>query len=97
MHPWVPDLVVGLGADWPGLRARFRTVAPDMLGFGYSAKPTGYSYSLLNWPDRRSTLATAQEAAQGKKQTPTSRVPARVGGSRCRRCSRWSNRRSSPT
>ncbi len=31
---------------WPGLRDRFRLVAPDMLGFGFSAKPVDYDYSI---------------------------------------------------
>lgn len=31
---------------WPALTARFRVVAPDMLGFGLSAKPRGHAYSL---------------------------------------------------
>lgn len=31
---------------WPGLTARFRVVAPDMIGFGLSAKPRRYEYSI---------------------------------------------------
>jgi len=31
---------------WPALTQRFRIVAPDMLGFGLSAKPRDYGYSL---------------------------------------------------
>jgi len=31
---------------WPALTSRFRVVAPDMLGFGLSAKPRNYDYSL---------------------------------------------------
>src|SRR5512134_3147873 len=31
---------------WPALTARFRVIAPDMIGFGLSAKPTDYDYSL---------------------------------------------------
>jgi pimeloyl-ACP methyl ester carboxylesterase len=31
---------------WPALTSRFRVVAPDMLGFGLSAKPRDYDYSL---------------------------------------------------
>lgn len=31
---------------WPALTARFRVVAPDMIGFGLSAKPRRYDYSL---------------------------------------------------
>ena len=32
---------------WPGLLPRFRVIAPDLLGFGYSDKPTGHAYSLF--------------------------------------------------
>src|SRR5262249_50278429 len=31
---------------WPELTRRFRVIAPDMLGFGFSAKPRDYEYSL---------------------------------------------------
>ena len=33
-------------AIWPGLTEGFRVVAPDMIGFGFSAKPFEYSYSI---------------------------------------------------
>src|SRR5688572_4727863 len=33
---------------WPGLTDRFRAIAPDMLGFGFSAKPPDYPYSILD-------------------------------------------------
>ncbi|MEM7135146.1 MAG: alpha/beta hydrolase [Myxococcota bacterium] len=33
---------------WPGITARFEAVACDMLGFGFSAKPVDYSYSILD-------------------------------------------------
>jgi pimeloyl-ACP methyl ester carboxylesterase len=33
---------------WPALRARFRVVAPDLIGFGFSAKPAGYPYSIFD-------------------------------------------------
>lgn len=33
---------------WPGLVQRFRVVAPDMIGFGFSAKPPKYPYSILD-------------------------------------------------
>jgi pimeloyl-ACP methyl ester carboxylesterase len=32
---------------WPALEARFRVVAPDMLGFGFSDKPQRHRYSLV--------------------------------------------------
>lgn len=31
---------------WPFLQPRFRLIAPDMIGFGFSAKPRAYDYSL---------------------------------------------------
>jgi len=41
--------------DWRGivdrLQARFRTIAPDFLGFGLSDKPLAYSYSLFQQAD----------------------------------------------
>ncbi len=33
---------------WPALTARFRVVAPDMTGFGFSDKPRRYEYSLFD-------------------------------------------------
>jgi pimeloyl-ACP methyl ester carboxylesterase len=35
-------------ALWPELSARFRVIAPDMIGFGYSDKPVEYAYSILD-------------------------------------------------
>ena len=37
---------------WPGLQKRFQQlIAPDMLGFGYSPKPRGHRYSLIEQTD----------------------------------------------
>jgi pimeloyl-ACP methyl ester carboxylesterase len=36
---------------WPGLTARFDVIAPDMLGFGFSAKPRGHGYSIAEQAD----------------------------------------------
>jgi len=45
-------------AIWGGLCARFDTVlAPDMLGFGYSAKPRGHDYRIFEQCDLHEELA----------------------------------------
>ena len=36
---------------WPALTARFRVIAPDMIGFGFSAKPVGYGYCIHDQAD----------------------------------------------
>lgn len=36
---------------WPFLLGRFRLIAPDMIGFGFSAKPGDYDYSLIDQAD----------------------------------------------
>lgn len=42
---------------WPALRERFaRVVAADMVGFGYSAKPRDYSYSIHDQADLQEAL-----------------------------------------
>jgi len=41
---------------WPFLRPRFRLIAPDMIGFGFSAKPRDYDYSLLDQADLHEAL-----------------------------------------
>jgi pimeloyl-ACP methyl ester carboxylesterase len=38
-------------ALWHTLAARYRVLAPDLLGFGYSAKPRGHRYSLIEQAD----------------------------------------------
>lgn len=38
-------------AVWPALVARHRLVAPDMLGFGFSAKPRGHDYTIAEQAD----------------------------------------------
>jgi pimeloyl-ACP methyl ester carboxylesterase len=38
-------------ALWPALTARFRVVAPDLIGFGFSAKPRRYAYSVMDQAD----------------------------------------------
>lgn len=36
---------------WTALTQRFDVIAPDMIGYGMSAKPRGYSYSLFDQAD----------------------------------------------
>lgn len=36
---------------WPGLAQRFRVLAPDFLGLGFSAKPPGHDYSVMEQAD----------------------------------------------
>lgn len=44
-------------ALWDGLTSRFACViAPDMLGFGFSAKPRGYAYRLTDQAELHETL-----------------------------------------
>ncbi len=38
-------------ALWPDLTSRFRCIAPDMMGFGFTAKPYDYPYSILDQAD----------------------------------------------
>lgn len=44
---------VSAWANWrlvlPALAARFRTIAPDVLGFGYTQRPAGSDYTLESW------------------------------------------------
>ncbi len=41
---------------WPQLTARFRVIAPDMIGFGWSAKPRRYDYSIVDQADLHEEL-----------------------------------------
>lgn len=41
---------------WALLAERYRLIACDMLGFGYSAKPRGHAYSLLEQADLQQVL-----------------------------------------
>lgn len=41
---------------WDVLAARFRLIAPDMIGFGFSAKPRGYVYSIHDQADLHAVL-----------------------------------------
>lgn len=41
---------------WPALTQRYRVIACDMLGFGFSDKPRGHAYSLLEQADIQQAL-----------------------------------------
>jgi pimeloyl-ACP methyl ester carboxylesterase len=41
---------------WQALAQKYRVIACDMLGFGYSAKPRGHRYSLLEQADLQQAL-----------------------------------------
>ncbi len=41
---------------WPQLVSRYRVVAPDMIGFGFSAKPRRYAYSIRDQADLHEAL-----------------------------------------
>ena len=38
-------------AIWPSLTSRFEVIAPDLLGCGFSAKPTDHDYSVMEQAD----------------------------------------------
>jgi pimeloyl-ACP methyl ester carboxylesterase len=44
---------------WPALTERFRAVAPDMIGFGLSAKPRSYDYSICDQATLHESLLDA--------------------------------------
>jgi 2-hydroxy-6-oxo-octa-2,4-dienoate hydrolase len=43
-------------ANWrlvmPGLAPHYRTLAPDMVGFGYTDRPDGITYNVQTWADQ---------------------------------------------
>lgn len=41
---------------WAGLTARFSVIAPDLIGFGFSAKPRSYEYRLADQADLCASL-----------------------------------------
>lgn len=43
-------------ALWAPLAERFRLIAPDMIGFGFSAKPRGWGYSIHDQADLHAAL-----------------------------------------
>lgn len=41
---------------WPDLTARFRVIAADMIGFGFSDKPKRYAYAIMHQADLHEAL-----------------------------------------
>ena len=50
-------------ALWPQLTRRFRVLAPDLIGFGFSAKPPDYDYSLIDQASLIEALLSRQGVA----------------------------------
>lgn len=46
-------------AIWPTLTSRFTVVAPDMMGMGFSAKPSAYRYTVADHADMHEALLAA--------------------------------------
>lgn len=49
---------------WEPLSAHFRLLAPDMIGFGFSAKPPAYDYSIRDQADLHAGLCAALGIAE---------------------------------
>ncbi len=49
---------------WATLAARYRLIAPDMIGFGFSAKPRDYSYSIMDQADLHEGLLESMGVQQ---------------------------------
>ncbi|MCG8504391.1 MAG: alpha/beta hydrolase [Sphingomonadales bacterium] len=49
---------------WPELVTRFEVIAPDMIGFGFSAKPRDYAYSLRDQATLHEQLLRAMGIAE---------------------------------
>jgi pimeloyl-ACP methyl ester carboxylesterase len=49
---------------WATLAARYRLIAPDMIGFGFSAKPPDYSYSIMDQADLHEGLLESMDVGQ---------------------------------
>ena len=47
-------------ALWPALASRYRTYALDLIGFGLSAKPAEYSYSIVDQADLCEAFLTSE-------------------------------------
>jgi pimeloyl-ACP methyl ester carboxylesterase len=49
---------------WPELLSGRRLIAPDMIGFGFSAKPRDYAYSILDQADIHEALLASLEVTE---------------------------------
>src|SRR4051812_17875481 len=50
--------------QWPELVRRYRVLAPDMIGFGFSAKPRGSEYSILAQADLIGALLAREKVTR---------------------------------
>lgn len=59
---------VSAWANWrltlPTLSQKFRVIAPDMVGFGFSERPANYQYSMENWVAQAVGVLDALDIAQ---------------------------------
>jgi pimeloyl-ACP methyl ester carboxylesterase len=53
-------------AVWPALVERHRVIAPDMLGFGFSAKPKAHRYSILEQATLHEELLRALDIGRAR-------------------------------
>lgn len=49
---------------WDALAERYRVLAPDLIGFGYSAKPRDYPYSLVDQAELCGNLCARQQLTE---------------------------------
>lgn len=49
---------------WDALAERYRVLAPDLIGFGFSAKPTDYKYSLQDQAELCGNLCARQQLGE---------------------------------
>jgi 2-hydroxymuconate-semialdehyde hydrolase len=59
---------VSAWANWrltlPALSQKFRVIAPDMAGFGFSERPANYQYNMENWVAQAVGVLDALDIAQ---------------------------------